>query len=383
MEPFKNIYRKESILHIAHFFEKEKLPKVSFKLKQLIPQIQNYELKERVHLIKDVLKEELPKDPLKAFKIIEKLLAPLPDRPGLGNGSDHTFALNPKGLDGFLLWPFSEYISEVGLKHINESLKLLKEITQRFTAEFAIRPFIINHPDKTYKILIHWTQDQNEHVRRLCSEGSRPKLPWGMKLSNAVKDPSAGIEILELLKYDDSLYVRKSIANHLNDISKDHPKLVIKLFKEWLKSSPKIHHNKIHWIVKHAGRTLIKKGNPEMLKILGVNHEANLSFTRIKIDRNKIKVGDVIFISGTIMNLDSKNHKLILDYKIEFTKENGRVTSKIFKGLKANLNGNEKLDFKLKVPFKNNSVRRIHIGKYAINLMINGKIQKTLFLEVI
>ena len=219
MEPFKNIFRKESLEHIILQCEKAGLPLARKELNKVIPKLSSLELKERVHLIKDTLKTILPSKPKQAFPIIKRMLAPLNSRQALGNSAEQTFHLNQEGLEGFLLWPFSEYVSDMGIEDLELSMDLLKEITQRFTSEFAIRPFILKYDKKIYSILMKWTNDSSEHVRRLCSEGSRPRLPWGMKLTNAVEDPSLGIKLLEKLKYDDSLYVRKSVANHLNDIS--------------------------------------------------------------------------------------------------------------------------------------------------------------------
>jgi len=216
------------------------------------------ELKERVHFLKDALREILPANPKKSFKIIDKMLAPLSDRSGLGNSAADTFALNPRGLEGFLLWPFAEYVAEVGIEHIDLSLNILKEITQRFTAEFAIRPFIHRYPKIVYPELLKWTNSESEHVRRLCSEGSRPRLPWGMKLDNAVTDPTQGIELLDKLKYDDSMYVRKSVANHLNDVSKDHPDVAINIFKRWIKQVPKMEQAKIVEVEINDTRNLYK-----------------------------------------------------------------------------------------------------------------------------
>jgi 3-methyladenine DNA glycosylase AlkC len=373
MEPFKNIIRAESIEHIIMQFEKIGLAVAREVLKTTIPKLNALELKDRVLLVKDSLKLILPTDPKKSFLVIHKMLAPMPERSGLGNGADHSFGLNPKGLDGFLLWPFSEYVADVGIDHLDDSLIILKEITQRFTAEFAIRPFILKYPKSVYKTLSSWSTDESEHVRRLCSEGARPRLPWGIKLTNAVIDPQDGIKILEKLKFDESLYVRKSVANHLNDISKDHPEIVIKLLAQWLKLAPKKHLTKIQWIVSQAGRTLIKKGHPEMLKLMGVNHEAKLKVSRVKQSQKKIKIGESLVVQGEIQNLEKKDLSCILDYQVGYARASGKVGLKVFKGKKSTITARGSICFEFKINFSSNSLRKIYPGTHHVSLLLNGK----------
>jgi 3-methyladenine DNA glycosylase AlkC len=378
VEPFKNIIREESVLYLANHLKRVGLNEAPKRLKKIIPKLDELELKERVTLLKEELKILLPKSPLESFELIEKLLAPLNNRKGLGNKSDQTFKLNPEGLEGFMLWPVSEYVADVGLSHVEASLKVLQEITRRFTAEFAIRPFLIEHPKLVYTTLNQWSTHSCEHVRRLCSEGSRPRLPWGLRLQNAVIDPSMGIEILEKLKYDESLYVRKSIANHLNDVSRDHPKLVIDLFKRWMKEAPSHHQKKIEWIVKHAGRNLIKAGDPAMLKLIGINTKAPLLLTNVKASKKSLSIGETLLIKGVVKNPDTRSHSVLLDYEIEYYRNSGKTAKKVFKGKKANLLPQEDFTFELKIPFKDNSIRTHYSGLHKITLLLNGAKQKVI-----
>ncbi len=190
---------------------------------KLSSQLPALEMKPRMKLICDFLKTHLPEDYTTALDIlIAATVKP---------------ALKVAPLESFDLWAFTEYVHRYGMKDFDESMKALHEFTQRFTAEFAIRPFLIQEETKTLKVLHMWTQDPNPHVRRLVSEGSRPRLPWGEQLKSFIKNPAPTIELLEKLKYDDELYVRKSVANHLNDISKDHPKLAVKNSAEVAKRS--------------------------------------------------------------------------------------------------------------------------------------------------
>lgn len=167
------------------------------------------------------------------------------------------------GLAEFFYLPHSFFIAEYGLGDFEISMQAQYELTQRFTAEFSIRPFLIHHQEKTLQIIQSWINDKNPHVRRLCSEGIRPKLPWGKRIPALIKDPSPILPILESLKDDDSLYVRRSIANNLGDIAKDHPLLVFDLCREWLKGASK----ERKWLIRHALRYHAKKENKEALEL--------------------------------------------------------------------------------------------------------------------
>ncbi len=247
----------------------------AFDLKQfqkIIPCLTSLELKPRVQLIRDELANLLPKD----FRLASSILLK---------------ASESEKLKGFDLWAITEFIQVYGLKHHKISLEALYILTNKFTCEFAIRPFLINHQHATLKQLEIWTQDKNYHVRRWVSEGSRPRLPWGEKLTAFVKDPTLTLPLLEKLKYDPELYVRKSVANHLNDITKDHPKLITVLLKKWKteaksESTDKI--DRINWIIRHALRVLIKKGNADALALMGVKTHAKIKVQNLKLNKKNL-----------------------------------------------------------------------------------------------
>jgi 3-methyladenine DNA glycosylase AlkC len=199
----------ESLIN-KYFKSSQLTPK---EIKRIKNELLKLELKPRVRLIARELKKTLPSDYRKALKVLMKIT-------------------REQKLTGFELWPATEFIQAHGLDDIDESLEALYELTQKFTAEFGIRPFINTHGDVIYKKLAKWKSDPSEHVRRWLSEGTRPRLPWGEKLQAAVRDPESGLRILEHLKFDASLYVRKSVGNHLNDIAKDHPELVVETLKQ-------------------------------------------------------------------------------------------------------------------------------------------------------
>ncbi len=215
------------------------------KFKNMCSGLEELELKARVLLITSALKHHLPQDFSHSLKILVEIM-------------------QRDKLRGFDLWPFSEYIGQFGLDHFSESLEAMKVLTLRFTAEFAVRPFFLKDSSEVLKFFKENINHPNVHIRRWISEGSRPLLPWGERLPEFMKDPASSLALLEELKFDEELYVRKSVANHLNDISKNHPLLVIATVKRWLEESPLEHKKKIEWIKHKALRTLIKKGHKEL-----------------------------------------------------------------------------------------------------------------------
>ena len=210
------------------------------------------ELKDRVEFIADQLHINLPKDFTRAIKICRKILGPE--------------LINETGMftEGYWLMPVAKYVEKFGINHFSESIEAIRKITKRHTGEYCIRPYIIKYPDKTLAVMAKWSLDKNVHVRRLASEGLRPRLPWAKKLDMFIDNPKPVLDIIENLKDDRSKFVQKSVANNLNDILKDNFDIGIKIIADWSKGATP---NR-KWILKHALRNQVKKGNPEARKIL-------------------------------------------------------------------------------------------------------------------
>ena len=215
--------------------------------------LKRLELKQRFNWVADKLREYLPDDYPAALAILVKILADADGR------------LKPIEDAGFRLLPIPTFVYRHGLDHLEASLDAMYIITRYTSCEAAIRPFIIHHPQATLARLHKWAQDDNEHVRRLVSEGSRPRLPWWPQLTDLIADPTPSLALLERLKDDPSLYVRRSVANHLNDIGKDHPELLLARMDAWTKGASK----ERLWLINHALRSLVKKGDQRALAILG------------------------------------------------------------------------------------------------------------------
>lgn len=323
-------------------------------LAKLKKQLLELELKQRVHLIRDFLYQNLDSDYKKSVK---QLLSLIKDQE----------------LRGFELWPATEFIQKHGLENIQVSLDALYTITPLFTSEFGIRPFINKYNDEIYTHLMSWVKDPNPHVRRWLSEGTRPRLPWGEKLNSAIKNPTLGLKILEELKFDSELYVRKSVSNHLNDIAKDHPELVVATIKRWQKSVPSSYKKEFEFIKKQALRTLIKDGHPSALKVMGVTlNTHHFKVKSIKILQKEVRMNSPLSFELNIQNTSNQAQKFIIDYKIHHQKANGQLTAKVFKLRTGVLKANELLILKKNHMFKPITTRKYYSGIHHFELILNG-----------
>lgn len=320
----------------------------------LAPKLESLELKPRVRLVRDQLHRQLPPDYKTALRIL------------LRSSQDSS-------LRGFDLWPYTEFIQAFGLDHPELSLKALRQLTPLFTGEFAVRPFLKVYPAETIAFLKTCAVNNDPHVRRWASEGSRPRLPWGERLDSFIKDPSPTLPVLEALKYDEELYVRKSVANHLNDIAKDHPELLVGLLKKWKSGTPPAHQAKMDWIIHRSLRTLIKNGHPGALKLAGANPQAKVKISGFKIQKKHFKVNEKIEFGFTMRSLSKKPQKLIVDYIIHHVKANKKTSPKVFKLKSVTLNPGEVLSIVKRHHVKAVTTRKYYSGTHRIEIQINGK----------
>lgn len=273
---------------------------------------------------------------------------------------------------GFDLWPLLDYVSVYGLEHFDLSFKCLEVMTVDFTAEFAIRPFIKSQPQEVKKYLELWITHPNEHLRRLSSEGTRPLLPWGEKLHEINANPDLTWWILEELKNDSSLYVRKSVANHINDFSKNHSEYVLKKLKTWKNPS-----TETQWIIRHGLRTLLKKGHPDVLSFYGIENRG-ISFGKLKILTKSVKLGSSLEYEIKVQNESVTTQKVVIDSLIHLLKSNKSHNAKCFKGKTLNLLPNESRLVKIKIPLKIVTTRKYYLGVHHLNVLVNGVESKKL-----
>ncbi len=278
-------------------------------------------------------------------------------------------ALAPRLNHGFVAIFPCDFVATHGLAHFDLSLEALKFFTPFGSAEFAIRAFLERDLDRTLAVMTTWAADPDEHVRRLASEGSRPRLPWCRRLPALVRDPSPTFPILTHLAADPSLYVRKSVANHLNDISKDHPERMLALVESWDRE-----HTPTAWIARHAARTLIKKGHPRALRLVGVSGAARVKVAAFSVGPATLQLGETLTLTAHLVSTAKQTQRLVIDYVVHYAKASGRASAKVFKWTEADLAPGATLTLTKRQTIRDFSTRRHHAGRHPVDLQINGRI---------
>lgn len=346
-ELLKNNYNKKYIERVAREIYKN-CP--SFNSKAFIKLVmgddwESLELKSRMKKISKSLKAHLPDDYKECVEVILK--------------SSSTFG----GFEGMF---FPDFIETYGAEKRNwkTSLRALEELTKFSSSEFAIRPFIISDSTKVMKVMLNWSKSKNYHVRRLASEGCRPRLPWAIAIEEFKEDPSLILPILENLKNDPELYVRRSVANNLNDISKDHPELVLNIANEWIGKN-----SETDWIIKHALRTLLKKGNPKALSLFGFTPARSLKIKNLSLKKKRVKIGDFLIFEFLI---DCKKDSLLrVEYAIDYMKKSGAHSRKVFSLSEKKFEKGAHLITR-RQSFKEMSTRKHYKGVHFLSIIING-----------
>ncbi|WP_379087005.1 DNA alkylation repair protein [Pedobacter sp. UC225_65] len=260
-----------------------------------------------------------------------------------------------------------DYIATYGLADFENSVAALEHVTQFISAEFAVRPFLLKYGTQMTDQMLQWSTHSNHHVRRFASEGSRPRLPWAMAIPALKENPAALLPILENLKKVPSEYVRRSVANSLNDITKDNPAVVVDLAKKWKGLS-----KETDAIIKHACRTLLKKGHPDILSFYGLD-ASNLAVTDFTIETPVVKLGDAVTFAFSIENNDTVARYIRLEYTLYYLKNNGTLAGKVFKISEKTYQAGEKVNIKRKQSFKLITTRKFYLGQHKLSIMVNGK----------
>ena len=324
------------------------------------------ELKARVMQVARALMASLPANVDHAASLLEASLGPA------GVGDDLSgLRTSDAGLAGWPVWPLTEAIALMAAQHAPaRGLQALHAMTQRLTAEFAIRPFLIHHPRLGFETLARWAHDPSAHVRRLVSEGSRPRLPWGLRLQAQVADPSAALPLLAHLQDDASAYVRRSVANHLNDIAKDHPALIA----DWLARHLPGATAQRQALLRHASRSLVKQGDQAVLAAWGLGAPfvgtATLSLTPARLT-----LGGSLQLVILLRSTARQTQRLAIDYAVHHVKAGGHTTAKVFKGWVIALAPGEARQLEKQHPIKPITTRRYHAGTHSVDVRINGVVQ--------
>ncbi len=309
---------------------------------------ENFELKQRLAHITQCMHKQLPEDYADAIEILKSL----------------SQKLSLEGKERIEYYFIPTYIEYYGLPHFEESLKAIEEITKYYSCEFAVRPFLTQNPQKTMRQMQAWSFHPHPKVRRLASEGCRPHLPWAKHLNLPT---NLTLPILEELKSDPSLFVRKSVANHLNDLSKTQTALFKQLLKQW-KGLDK----NCDWVLKHASRTLIKAGDKEVLAAFGFKAVEQISIQEFQLKFNSIEQGEELPFSFQINNQAPQKQHLRIEYALFYKKANGKHNSKVFKISERVIQPKETITIHKKHSFRKLSSRKYYEGLHFIQLILNG-----------
>jgi 3-methyladenine DNA glycosylase AlkC len=321
------------------------------------------EWKDRMKHTTVVLHQFMPKNFSEAVVLLDKIIENLKKN----NFADSNLA--------FIF--FADYIEMYGLDHFETSIKAFESITQFISCEFAVRPFILKYKEKMITEMIQWSLHENHHVRRLSSEGSRPRLPWAMAIPFLKEDPSSVLPILENLKKDPSPYVRKSVANHLNDIAKDNPQMVIQMASQW-----KDHGKETDGIIKHGCRTLLKQGHPEILRFYGLE-STHIDLSAFEIKTPMVKIGSSLQFRFQLTNKNNQAKTIRLEYAVHYKKAKGHLAKKVFKISEKNYEPNQMVKVDRNQSFKIITTRVFHPGVHALSIIINGTESEALTFELI
>ena len=310
-------------------------------------------LKDRMRHVTTVLHDHLPADYGQAAKLLLDAL------PHLSGG-------------GFIDMVPCDYAAVYGLDDLETSIPLLEETTKLTSAEFAVRPFIVKYPEVLMAQMLTWAGHEDPGVRRLASEGCRPRLPWGIRLQDLVKDPTPILPILEKLKHDPSESVRRSVANNFNDISKDNPDVALDRLRRW--NVEEGDNEEIRWITGHALRTLVKRGDAETLELLGYPADPQIEVRQVQVEPQRIAIGEQVTLSYEIESTAGRDQKLMIDYVVYLVRANGRQTAKVFKHKKVTIAPGQVIQLQKKQSFRPVTTRKYYPGVHAIRPQVNGKL---------
>lgn len=349
MEPLKEMFNHRFYTGFAEAFAKaDRNFNAAQFIKDVTHNLDQFSLNQRLHNTSVVLKNHLPADYKKAIAILYKAV-------------NHVQT-------GYTALVFPGFVGMYGKDHFDLSMEALKHFTAFGSSEFAVREFLKADLPRALTIMKSWAGDQDHHVRRLASEGSRPRLPWSFKLDAVIKEPALTRDILEQLKTDGELYVRKSVANHLNDISKDHPGYMISLVKSWDNANAHT-----AWIIKHASRSLIKQGHQDSLAVFNFEKNVRLRLEKLRLQASRLGLGEALEFSFDIVSEKKAPQKLVIDYAIHYVKAGGGLSRKVFKLKETVLLPGQRLQIAKKQTIRDFTTRKHYAGKHLLEIIVNGK----------
>lgn len=352
-EPFKNFINTALIEEMAQSLATAwpPFPRARF-VADAVRGLDKLELKERSNQIVAALERHLPEDFAVTAPI---LLASLPEG-------------GKPGLTGWAILPLNDYVGRAGLKHFEAAMDLLEQITSLFSSEFGIRYFLLEDQPRTLAQMRRWSESDNHHIRRLASEGCRPRLPWAMRLPALMKDPAPILPILTRLRDDPENYVRRSVANNLNDIAKDHPDLVARIAADWMKGASDSRKR----LIRHACRTLLKQGHPGALEVFGYREPRKLS-ADFALHTPTLTLGEDLLFELTLESEAAESQNLMIDYAVHHVKANGTRAPKVFKWKSLSLDSGGHATLAKKHAIRPITTRRYYPGLHHVEVIVNGQ----------
>ncbi len=358
-EPLKKFYNRAMITRLGRSVEAvfPAFPVDPF-VTEVLTDFESLELVPRARKIAAGLSRYLPTEYPEALEILLASFGPKLE-------GTESFGMEP-----FFYMPHGLYVAEHGLDFFELSMHACYELTQRFSAEFCIRPFLDKYPEASLPQLERWSRDPSPHVRRLVSEGTRPRLPWAPRLRVFGKDPETILHLLDLLKDDPSLYVRRSVANHLNDIGKDHPELMATTARRWMLDAGE----ERRWVVRHALRSAVKRGDAAALEILGYGATPEIELEEAAVVPAEARIGESVIVSFTLASRSQETQSLMVDFRIHYIKANGESRPKVFKMKALELPAGGSQALRKKVSVADMTTRKHYPGRHEVDVLVNGNV---------
>jgi 3-methyladenine DNA glycosylase AlkC len=352
----KRFFDRALVERIAHQLAgaEPSFPREAF-LAEASAGLDRLELMDRARWIAAAMRAALPDDFERAVDVIVRALGP--ERQGTERPS----------MAPFLYLPHTLLVAEHGLDHFEPSMRAQHELTRRFTAEFSIRPFLERHPDATLARLAIWSADPSPHVRRLVSEGTRPRLPWAPRLRAFQRDPRPVLALLERLRDDPEPSVRRSVANNLNDIGKDHPGLLLEVCRRWSEGAGAGR----AWIVRHALRWRVKAGDRGALTLLGYGPADGVT-VRGAVRPRRVAPGGAVLLELEVTNGAARARRVALDVAVHFVKASGAARPKVFKGAALSLPPGGRATVRKRISLAPLTTRAHHAGLHRVEALVNG-----------